>query len=136
MTRVGIGLIRRGDRFLIRRRPSLPGSPMPGLWEFPGGKCEAGESPESAVVRECREETGLAVSPKSLRRRVEHVYPHGHVELYYFDCEPDDPAIEPDPSGGFAWVAASELPGLAFPEANGPVLRELAEAFGRGSSGK
>ena len=51
MTRVGIGLIGRAGRYLIRQRPALPSSPMPGFWEFPGGKCNPGESPEQAAVR-------------------------------------------------------------------------------------
>ncbi len=56
---VGIGLIARSGRYLVRQRPD--GTAMAGYWEFPGGKCEPGEPPEAAVVRECREETGLDV---------------------------------------------------------------------------
>lgn len=122
--RVGIGLIERGGCYLIRKRPPLPGSPMPGVWEFPGGKCEDGESAEQATIRECKEETGLVVRVICLRDSREHQYSHGHVELNYFDCEPADPAQEP--SGGFLWVAGSELIELEFPEANGPILRELS----------
>ena len=65
-TRVGIGLIARDGRYLIRRRPPLPGSPMPGVWEFPGGKCEPGESPEQAAARETLEETGWQPGPLTL----------------------------------------------------------------------
>ena len=60
--RVGIALVERGGCYLVRRRPPLPGSPMPGVWEFPGGKCEPGESPASATVRECLEEAGLTLA--------------------------------------------------------------------------
>lgn len=129
---VGIGLIRRGSRFLIRRRPETPGSPMPGLWEFPGGKCEAGESPAEAALRECREETGLGIVLGPVRRKTSHKYPHGRVELHYFDAEVGDPSAEPDPALGFVWVEASELPGLPFPEANGPLLVELARLWSPG----
>ena len=125
---VGIGLVRRGDRFLIRRRP--PGSAMAGYWEFPGGKCEPGEPPDRAAARECREETGLAVYLGRLRRIVTHKYPHAWVELYYYDGKSLDPRAEPDPDSGFRWVPAGDLPGLTFPEANGPVLAELAGEFG------
>lgn len=124
---VGIGLIGRDGSYLIRRRPPLPGSPMPGVWEFPGGKCEEGESPEEATRRECREETGLSVRVLSLRRRVDHHYPHGEVSLHYFDCEAELPDARPRPGSGFGWVEASVLPNLTFPEANEPILRELAE---------
>ena len=125
--RVGIGLIRRGDRFLIRRRPV--GTAMAGYWEFPGGKCEPGESAEDATRRECLEETGLEVDVLSLRRVITHRYPHAWVALYYYDCEPDDPAAEPDPASGFRWVPARQLTTLTFPEANGPILDALGREF-------
>lgn len=125
--RVGIGLIGRGGCYLIRRRPPLPGSPMPGVWEFPGGKCEPGESPAEAAARECREETGLSVRVVGLRQFRTHRYPHGMVELHYYDCETDDPAAEPAAGTGFLWVEAGRLPELTFPEANAPILRALAE---------
>lgn len=131
MTRVGIGLVGRAGRYLIRRRPPLPGSPMPGYWEFPGGKCDPGESPADAAARECREETGMSVVIRGRRAVITHVYPHGHVELHYFDCEPGDPDIEPDPGSGFCWVPARELLAYRFPEANEAIVAELAsEATG------
>ena len=125
--RVGIGLIKRDGCYLIRRRPPLPGSPMPGVWEFPGGKCEPGESPAEAAARECREETGLSVRVVALRQSRTHRYPHGLVELHYYDCEPDHDAAEPAAASGFAWVQAERLPDLTFPEANSPILRALAD---------
>ena len=124
--RVGIGLIARDGRYLVRQRPDTPGSPMPGVWEFPGGKCEPGESPEQAVVRECREETGLAVRVTALRRSIRHRYPHGLVDLFYYDCIVDSATAQPHESTGFRWVEASRLLSLVFPPANEPILRELA----------
>ena len=82
--RVGIALVGRDGRYLIRRRP--PGSSMPGVWEFPGGKCEPGESSEAAAVRECREETGMDVVPRHLRQVITYRYPHAWVEMAYHDC--------------------------------------------------
>ena len=123
---MAIALISRGGAYLIRRRPPLPGSPMPGLWEFPGGKCEPGEVPETAAARECLEETGLRVAIGRRRRVVRHRYPHAFVELHYFDAVPVDPASTPSPGSGFVWVAADRLSVLEFPEANGPILEELA----------
>ncbi|HEX8201298.1 MAG TPA: NUDIX domain-containing protein [Isosphaeraceae bacterium] len=124
--RVGIGLIGRDGKYLIRRRPERPGSPMPGVWEFPGGKSEPEESPAAAALRECREETGLGIVLGPLRRVVTHRYAHGLIELHYFDCTQEDPDAEPDPITGFVWVPARTLPALTFPEANGPILEELA----------
>jgi 8-oxo-dGTP diphosphatase len=130
-TPVAIGVIGRDGRYLIRRRPPLPNSPMPGYWEFPGGKCEPGESPEQAVLRECLEEVGVPVVAKRLRRVILHRYPHGLVRLYFFDCETADPRAEPAPDGGFVWVEARSLSGYRFPGANEPIVAELeAEAGG------
>ncbi len=123
---VGIGLIKREGCYLIRRRPDLPGSPMPGVWEFPGGKCEPGECPDQATLRECFEETGLAIHLQSLRRQTTHQYSHGLIELHYYDALPNDPQTEPAPGSGFVWMPANELPTLTFPEANTPILAELA----------
>jgi mutator protein MutT len=121
-TRVGIGLIARAGRYLVRQRP--PGAVMAGVWEFPGGKCERGESPEAATLRECREETGCDVTVERLRRVVSHRYPHGWIELSFFDCTLADGA-EPADGAGFVWVEAAALQTLTFPGANETVLAEL-----------
>ncbi len=99
---------------------------MPGFWEFPGGKCEPGETPEEAAIRECREETGLEVVLLRARTHFAHIYPHGHVELFYYDVMTKDPEASPDSSSGFIWVDAKVLPRLLFPDANAPVLASLA----------
>ncbi|WP_250846909.1 (deoxy)nucleoside triphosphate pyrophosphohydrolase [Aquisphaera insulae] len=122
-TGVGIGLIQRAGRYYVQRRPE--GTVYAGYWEFPGGKCEPGETPEQAVARECLEETGLAVAVSRLRHVIEHRYPHGLVRLHVFDCEPVDPRAEPAQTHEFRWVHPRELETLRFPEANEPVLREL-----------
>jgi mutator protein MutT len=120
---VGIGLIRRGATYLVRQREA--GTVYAGYWEFPGGKCERGESPAETTARECYEETGLEVVVLRLRRVIEHHYPHGHVLLHFFDCEPVDPNSEPAEGLGCRWVAAADLPALRFPEANEMILKEL-----------
>lgn len=123
--RGAIGLILRDGAYLIRRRPALPGSPMPGYWEFPGGKCEGDETPAETARRECFEEVGLEVLVGRLRRVVHHTYPHGRVELHFFDCALVDPEREPDPATGFQWVRTEDLPGYEFPGANAAILAEL-----------
>jgi 8-oxo-dGTP diphosphatase len=133
MTKVGIALVARDGSWLIRRRPEAPGSPMPGYWEFPGGKCDGEETPEEATVRECWEEAGLRVVIGSKRRTIRHRYEHGSVELHYVDCRLADPTAEPCPRSGFLWVPAAELCAYQFPEANGPILSELAREANQGT---
>ena len=127
---VGIGLIERGGSFLIRQRPATPGSPMPGFWEFPGGKVEPGETPAVATARECREEVGFDVEVGRLDRTFAHDYPHGLVELFYFHAHATDPAAEPGPESGFRWVRAADLPGYTFPPANDSLIADLARRAG------
>jgi mutator protein MutT len=98
---------------------------MPGFWEFPGGKCHEGERPAETTRRECLEEVGLPIVVLRLRRIVRHEYPHGRVELHFFDAVTSDPAAEPGPETGFRWVAARDLPGYTFPGANDAIVAEL-----------
>ena len=123
-TPIGIGLVRRGEYFLVRQRPS--NTVYAGYWEFPGGKCEPGEDPSHATARECFEETGLSVVVGALRRVTTHRYPHGLVELFFHECTPLHPGDEPAAGSGFQWVKAAELASLRFPEANEAVIEEIA----------
>ena len=127
LVRVGIGLIERAGFYLARIRPERAGSPMPGVWEFPGGKCEGEESPEQATERECREEVGMSVSVGNHRKTIRHRYPHGLVEIHYFDCRPAEHDSQPAADSGFLWLLGRDLAKLTFPEANEPILHELAK---------
>jgi 8-oxo-dGTP diphosphatase len=121
---VGIGIIHRANRFLVRQRPE--GTVYAGYWEFPGGKCEPGEDPAHATARECFEEVGLAVVVGPLRRVTTYRYPHGPVMLHFYDCTIRDPAAEPPAGSGFQWVMADLIASLRFPEANEAILADLA----------
>ena len=79
---VVVGVLRnaRGE-YLFTQRPE--GKPMAGYWEFPGGKVEAGESHQQALVRELQEELGITITNGTPWRTVEHVYPHAHVLLHF-----------------------------------------------------
>lgn len=130
--RVGIALIGRAGAFLIRQRPPLPGSPMPGKWEFAGGKVEAGETPAEAAAREGCEEVGTPVVVGRLDRRTTYHYPHGLVELWYYHARLDPVDAEPSPGSGFRWVRAEDLSGYEFPPANDALIADLAAGRGVG----
>jgi mutator protein MutT len=116
--RVGIAIVEHQGRYLVGTRPA--DADLPGKAEFPGGKCEAGESPEHAAVRECLEETGLEVEPIRLLQQREFTYEHATVELHFWLCCPlGDPS---EPENGFRWFACDELERERFPEANDEIL--------------
>lgn len=119
---VAIAVVEHDGRFLVGQRPA--GKPLAGYWEFPGGRVEAGETPEAAAVRECQEETGLAVVPTGNYGVVKHQYDHGSVELYFVACRPASAHAE-EPRPPFEWVSRDELRTRVFPDANRPVLELL-----------
>ena len=82
MTQVVAALIRENGRFLICRRPAHKARGM--LWEFVGGKVEAGETKEQALIRECKEELGIRIEVQSLFAELTHVYPDLTVHLSLF----------------------------------------------------
>jgi 8-oxo-dGTP diphosphatase len=113
-------VIERDGRILItRRRPALH---LGGLWEFPGGKQNPGETPAAALEREIREELGAAVTVGPLLERVDWTYPEKQVRLSFFRCSIDG---EPRALEGqeLAWVRPGELDGYDFPPAD-LMLRE------------
>ncbi len=121
-TRVAIAVVESHGAFLVGQRP--PGVPLAGMWEFPGGKIHSGESPEAAAVRECLEETGLAVCAIRQYPTVVHDYPHGRVELFFVGCELLG-AESTEPADPFIWVERAKLGDLGFPPANVALIRRL-----------
>jgi 8-oxo-dGTP diphosphatase len=124
-------VVRDGDRILVTRR--LPGGPLGGLWEFPGGKVEAGESEPAALAREIREELGCEIDVGALLFRHAHDYPHVHVDLAFYACALA-PGAEPRCLGVAAleWASPGALPEYAFCPADVPVLARLASPDPRG----
>jgi mutator protein MutT len=112
---VAAAVICRADSFLLARR--LEGTHLAGLWEFPGGKCEAGESLERCLARELEEELGVASRVLGRRLTTRHVYGPKHIELHFFDCQIEG---EPHPRLGqeLRWVPRDELRVLPLPEAD------------------
>ena len=124
-TAIAIAVVQRGQQLLIG--PRADDLPLGGHWEFPGGKVEPGETPPAAAIRECLEETGLAVEVIQLLGRHCHDYDHDRVELYFYACRTRDTAAQP--ATPFRWVPRLQLADYVFPEANRQILnRLLAEA--------
>jgi mutator protein MutT len=120
---VAAGLIFREGRLLITQR--RPGDHLGGLWEFPGGKREPGETFEACLRRELREELGLEVEPGELIAAITHAYPEKVVHLRFFACQ--CPSGEPKALGchALAWVTVGDLGRYAFPAADAQLLRAL-----------
>jgi mutator protein MutT len=120
---VTAAVIRRGDAFLVTRRQR--GVHLEGYWEFPGGKCEEGESLEASLGREIREELDADVRIGARLLVASHDYPSRVVELHFFDCEL---LGEPRPALGqeMRWVPRRELRSLPFPPADDELIDLLS----------
>ena len=102
------GVVRCGDKILIARR--APGKHLAGLWEFPGGKIEPGETPAESLRRELHEEFGLDVTVGDpIASRVHH-YRDKSIELHAYQAHAANPCGAGDSHDQVAWITAQELP--------------------------
>ncbi|MEO0323380.1 MAG: (deoxy)nucleoside triphosphate pyrophosphohydrolase [Myxococcota bacterium] len=114
----------RQDRVLVTQRP--PKAHLAGAWEFPGGKLEAGESPEQALVRECQEEIGVPVRVEGILEVTFHRYERRDVLLLFYRVAiPEEAQVLHLGVADHRWATADELEGLDFPPADGPVLEKV-----------
>ncbi len=120
---VSAALIFRQGKILITQRH--PGAHLGGLWEFPGGKREPGETFEQCLFRELREELGIEVKVCGLFEEITHVYADNTIRLKFFLCEL--PSGQPQPLGCAAvkWVGKPELANYDFPAADARLLDKL-----------
>lgn len=123
---VAVALIDSAGRVLVAQRPE--GKEHAGLWEFPGGKIEPGESPESALVRELAEELGIAVDPASLSPLTFGSESRGrrHLLLLLYRCTAWDGEPRAIDAAAIRWVAPAELAALDMPPADRPFISILA----------
>jgi 8-oxo-dGTP diphosphatase len=121
---VAIAVVEHEGRYLVGTRRS--DQPLAGRAEFPGGRCQPGEAGSACAVRECREETGFAVTAVRKLCEVRHAYAHGTLDLEFWLCRPIEGESPDDAAGRFRWVPAQSLKSLDFPEANRAVLEILA----------
>ncbi|MEQ2005596.1 MAG: 8-oxo-dGTP diphosphatase MutT [Limisphaerales bacterium] len=127
---VSAGLVFRAGQLLITQRPA--GGHLAGLWEFPGGKREPGESFEECLRRELQEELGVDVRVHEEIERITHDYPEKAVHLRFFRCALVDAGDEPRAIGcqAVAWVTRETLGNYAFPAADARLLEWLRGANG------
>ncbi len=125
MTDVVAALIWEGDRFLACQRPAHKARGL--LWEFVGGKVEPGETPEEALIRECREELDVAVAPRDVFLTVIHEYPDLTVRLILFNAVIAEGTPKLLEHNALRWITADEIDELEFRPADEEILKKLRE---------
>jgi 8-oxo-dGTP diphosphatase len=123
-------LIRSDRRVLLTQRPA--GKPMSGLWEFPGGKVESGETPPQALARELAEEIGLRIEPQSLQpfAFASHDYPDFHLLMPVFLCETWSGEPLAREGQNMAWVSGPEIRSYPAPAADRAIVDRFIEWWG------
>ncbi len=131
---IALAAIERKGRYLIALRPGS--AELGGLWEFPGGKIEHGESPAEAAERECREELGCSVEPLRSLDPIEHDYGNFSVRLWPVLCDLG-PNEEPRAlsASRLQWVTLAALRELRIPEANHRLIETIEDASRAGPPG-
>ena len=123
MIDVVAALIWDNDRFLACQRPANKARAL--LWEFVGGKIEAGETREDALIRECREELGITVKPLDVFMEVIHEYPDITVHLILFNATIADGEITLLEHNDARWLLPSEISQYAFCPADKEILEAI-----------
>ncbi|MFS8797650.1 A/G-specific adenine glycosylase [Synechococcus sp. R65.1] len=113
---IAVAIVLRENEILIDRRPES--SMLSGLWEFPGGKIEPGETPAECVVREVKEEVGIDIAVVAPLATVEHAYTHFTITLMAFICRYLGGEAQPLQCSEVRWVKPAELSQFPFPAAN------------------
>jgi len=122
---VACALIDADGRVLVAQRPS--GKAMAGLWEFPGGKIEAGERPEQTLIRELAEELGIDAREPCLAPLTfaSHGYPEFHLLMPLYVCRRWDGIVTPREGQQLAWVRPDKLRDYPMPPADEPLIAHL-----------
>src|SRR6201987_1410842 len=124
---VACALIHADKRVLIAQRPE--GKAMAGLWEFPGGKVERGERPETTLIRELHEEIGITVSEACLAPLTfaSHAYHDFHLLMPLYICRRWEGLAVAREGQNLAWVRANKLRDYPMPPADLPLLPHLED---------
>lgn len=123
---IAVGIIRNdaGEIYITQRAADAH---MANKWEFPGGKIEAGETAEEAMIRELEEEVGITASEPQLFDKLEYEFPDRHITLWFWLVENwlGEPWGKEGQPG--RWVAQSALVAEEFPPANAPIIEKLVQ---------
>ena len=125
MTEVVAALIWDADRFLACQRPAHKARGL--LWEFVGGKVEAGETKEEALIRECQEELGVTVAVEDVFMEVTHEYPDLTVHLTLFNARIAEGVPQKLEHNDIRWITVEEIDDFAFCPADVEILARLKE---------
>ncbi len=122
-----VALVDADGRVLVSKRP--PGKPLAGLWEFPGGKVEAGERPETALIRELKEELAIDVTEVCLAPLTfaSHVYQDFHLLMPLYVCRRWKGLVRAAEGQELRWVKPLKLRELAMPPADIPLIPHLID---------
>ena len=126
ITEVVAALIWDDDKFMICQRPVHKARAL--LWEFVGGKVEAGETKEKALIRECREELVIELSVGDVFMSVIHEYPDINVRLTLFNATIKDGVPQKLEHNDIKWITKEEIPQYDFCPADAEILKRIAEA--------
>lgn len=121
--KVAVGIILRDGCVFIALRKN--NQHQGGLWEFPGGKCEASEPAEAALLRELKEECGISITEYAFYKTIAHDYGDKSVELLFYKITGFDGEPEGSEGQEVSWVAVSDLSAYQFPDANQQIVLEL-----------
>ena len=124
---VACALVDPDDRVLLARRP--PGKSMAGLWEFPGGKVDAGETPEAALIRELNEELAIDVTEACLApfTFASHIYDDFHLLMPLYVCRKWDGSVTALEGQELAWVRPVRMNQYPMPPADEPLVAMLCD---------
>jgi 8-oxo-dGTP diphosphatase len=122
-----VALVDADGRVLLAQRPA--GKPMAGLWEFPGGKVDPGETPEAALIRELAEELGIDVTASCLApfTFASHSYPDFHLLMPLYVCRKWSGIPTTREGQRFAWVCPARLGDYPMPPADEPLVAMLRD---------
>ena len=125
-----VALVDQDNRVLIAQRPN--GKSFAGLWEFPGGKVEPGETPEAALMRELKEELGLEVCLECLApfNFASHAYEKFHLLMPLYLCRSWEGEISAKEGQQIKWVRALDLSSYPMPPADLPLIPWLRDLLG------